>query len=204
MPSLMQPKQFPSDFIFGIADADLQVIGEQNTLTHENACPTMWSHFAKHSGKCHNNESPDIGVDRYHRWQEDVGLIAELGVAAYRCSISMSRLLTPNGGVNTKAVAWYRQYFQALKSANIKIFATLYHWELPQFLHERGGWAERGTVDWLVKHGMAAMEAFGDLVHDFFVLNEPWCAAMNSYERGAHAPGETNIHHALLAAHHLL
>lgn len=204
MASLTKPKQFPKDFIFGIADADLQIIGEQNTLAQENACPTMWSHFAKHSGKCHKNESPMAGVDRYHRWQEDVGHIAELGVSAYRCSISMSRLLTEAGTVNEKAVAWYRQYFQALKAANIKIYATLYHWELPQFLQAQGGWAKRETAQWLVKHGLAAMEHFGDLVSDFFVLNEPWCAAMLSYHLGVHAPGEENLKHALLAAHHLM
>lgn len=204
MPSLTQPKQFPAGFIFGVADADLQVIGEQNTLDHEGACPTMWSHFAEHSGKCHQNDSPAIGVDRYHRWEEDVRLIAELGVSSYRCSISMSRLLTPTGDVNAKAVAWYRRYFQALQAENIKVYATLYHWELPQFLHEQGGWTNRDTVQWLVKHGLAAMEAFGDLIHDFFVLNEPWCAAMNSYQLGAHAPGEESITSALLAAHHLL
>jgi beta-glucosidase len=204
MPSLLQKKTFPKDFIFGVADADLQVIGEGNTLKEENSCPTMWSHFAEHSGKCHENASPHSGVDRYHRWPEDINLIQELGVSAYRCSISMSRLLTSEGEVNPKAVQWYRRYFQALAAANIKIYATLYHWELPQFLQERGGWAQRKTATWLFKHGMAAMEAFGDLIQDFFILNEPWCAAMNSYHTGAHAPGDTDITQALLAAHHLL
>lgn len=204
MPSLTHEKKFPNDFIFGVADADLQVIGEQNTLENEGSCLTMWSHFAKTSGKCHQDESPMIGVDRYHRWAEDVGLISALGVSAYRCSISMSRLLTERGTVNEKAVAWYRQYFQALKDANIKVYATLYHWELPQFLQEKGGWKQRDTVNWLVKHGLAAMEAFGDIVQDFFVLNEPWCAAMQSYHLGIHAPGEENLQGALLAAHHML
>lgn len=204
MPSLTQSKKFPKDFVFGVADADLQVIGEQHTLAQENSCPTMWSHFAKHSGKCHENESPMVGVDRYHRWQEDVGLIAELGVSAYRCSISMSRLLTEAGTVNEKAVAWYRDYFQALQAANIKVYATLYHWELPQFLQAQGGWANRETANWLVKHGLTAMAEFGDLVSDFFVLNEPWCAAMLSYHIGNHAPGEENLKNALLSAHHLL
>ena len=77
MLSLTQEKKFPSDFIFGVADADLQVIGEKNTSEQERSCPTMWSYFARNSGKCHQDESPMVGVDRYHRWPEDVGLIAE-------------------------------------------------------------------------------------------------------------------------------
>jgi len=204
MSEFKQPKQFPEDFVFGVADADLQVIGEKHTITEENACPTMWAHFAKHSGKCHENETPLPGIDRYHRWHEDSQLIAQLGVSAYRTSLSMSRLMTAQGQLNSKAVQWYQQYFQALLDSNIKIYATLYHWELPQFLNEKGGWTNRQTVDWFVNHALNAMEAFSEQVQDFFVLNEPWCASILSYYLGVHAPGGESIEDAILAAHHLL
>lgn len=197
-------KKFPETFRFGIADADLQVIGEKHTRENENSLRTMWHQFAEMSGKCHQNESPEFGVDRYHHFEDDAKLIQNLGVSSYRTSISMSRLLNEKMEPNPKAIAWYRGYFSKLKELGIDIAATLYHWELPLIAHENGGWKNRDTCEWLVKHGEVAAREFGDLVSEFFILNEPWCAAMLSYHQGCHAPGETDLKGALQAAHHLL
>lgn len=196
--------QFPSSFKFGVADADLQVIGERNTILEEHTEPTMWSYFAKTSGKCHNNEGPEEGVDRYHRWKEDIAIMKRMGVRHYRTSLSMSRILKRNGEVNSLAVKWYSNYFKTLKQNGIAIYATLYHWELPLYLHEIGGWKNPKTIDVFVKHARTVAEYLGEYISEYFILNEPWCASMLSYHQGAHAPGETNLAGALLAAHHLL
>ncbi len=202
--SLSISMEFPSSFFFGVADADLQVIGEDNTIREEQSEKTMWYDFAEHSGKCHNNDSPAIGIDRYHKWNDDIELMKHLGVRHYRTSISMSRILHKDGSVNTKAVAWYRNYFAALQKAGIHIYATLYHWELPYYLHETGGWKNPKTVDVFVRHATSVANELGEYIDEYFILNEPWCASLLSYHLGIHAPGETNVAGALLAAHHLL
>src|SRR5438045_2521223 len=123
----------------GVADADLQVIGESFTRREEQSEQTMWDYFAENSGKCFQNQTPATGIDRYHHWREDIEIMKELGIKHYRTSVSMARILKRNGDTNIKAVEWYRQYFNALRSAGITIYATLYHWELPQYLSETGG-----------------------------------------------------------------
>ena len=121
------PLSFPPTFKFGIADADLQVIGENNTIKYEKSDPTMWSHFALTSGKCYQNQTPGLGIDRYHRWKKDIEIMRKIGVRHYRTSISMSRILKQDGKINSKAIEWYTQYFKALKKAgmfngNAKLF----------------------------------------------------------------------------------
>lgn len=195
---------FPSDFKFGVADADLQVIGEAKARAAEKSEETMWSHFARTSGRCFEDTEPSIGVDRYSMWDRDAELIRELGVRNYRTSVSMSRLLTKSGDINAKAVQWYENYFKALRKSGIAIYATLYHWELPQHLSAQGGWKSRAMVDWLAKHAQAVFETLGEYIEEYFILNEPWCSAMLGYHRGIHAPGEISLASALLAAHNLL
>ena len=111
------PLSFPPTVKFGIADADLQVIGENNTIKYEKSDPTMWSHFALTSGKCYQNQTPGLGIDRYHRWKKDIEIMRKIGVRHYRTSISMSRILKQDGKINSKAIEWYTQYFKALKKA---------------------------------------------------------------------------------------
>lgn len=195
---------FPESFRFGVADSDLQVIGEDACLKEESSQPSMWRWFATSSGKVHHNESPDIGVDRYHRWEEDADLIAALGFRHYRTSISWARLIDDRGQVNPAARDWYARYFKALHERGIRIYATLYHWELPQRFSDVGGWKNRATADEFVTHATAAVRELGEFVDEFFILNEPWCSAHNSFYTGTHAPGESNLRDALVAAHHLL
>jgi len=196
--------QFPSTFKFGIADADLQVIGEDNTKRYENSEPTMWDYFAKNSGKCYKNQTPGLGIDRYHQWKDDIEIMKKMGVKHYRTSVSMSRVLKENGEINGKAIIWYSQYFKALKKAGITIYATLYHWELPQYLNEQGGWKNPKTIEYLIKHAKAVAQNLGEYIEEYFILNEPWCSSILSYYFGIHAPGEKNLKGSLLAAHNLL
>ncbi len=200
----MTKYRFPSWFRFGVADADLQVVGEDYPKKIEGSCETMWDNFTKTSGKCFENTRPGRGIDRYHLWKQDIELMKSLGVKQYRTSISMSRMLKENGQINTKAVAWYTNYFKALRNAGIAIYATLYHWELPEYLDAIGGWTNKKSVDVFVRHTQAVAKTLGEYIDEYFILNEPWCASMLSYHIGAHAPGEQNLSHALLAAHNLL
>lgn len=195
---------FPEKFIFGIGDADLQVIGERHTIEHEGSCPTMWTHCAETSGLVYGNHTPLEGVDRYHRWREDVELLVQLGIKNYRTSVSMARVLNRDGSVNRKAIDWYRSYFQALAERGIKIYVTLYHWELPQYLNEIGGWTNRRTIEVLEKHARVVARELGDLIEEYFIINEHLCIAFFGYEIALHPPFERDIRRALQAAHHLL
>ena len=199
----MKQFEFPSDFLFGVADADLQVIGEHACVEHEGAQPTMWSAFAA-QGRTYNSDSPAVGIDRYHRWREDADLMVAFGIRNYRTSVSMSRLLTSAGDVNKDAVVWYRTYWSYLRSKGVRIYATLYHWELPQALVDTGGWLSQNTISMFVRHAVAVYEHLGDLIDQYFTLNEPWCATMLSYHQGKHAPGHTSLQEALLAAHTIM
>ncbi len=196
--------KFPKSFKFGAADADLQVIGEANTLKYENSEPTMWNYFAKNSGKCFNNESPDVGIDRYHLYEKDVEIMKRLGLHHYRTSISMARTLKENGEVNKIAIDWYKKYFSLLRKSNIRIYATLYHWELPQYLNKMGGWKNLNSAEVLTKHARTVVNNLGEYIDEYFIFNESRHASIRSYYEGIHAPGERNLKNALLAAHNIL
>lgn len=195
---------FPQEFKLGVADADLQVIGEKHTLNAEGSEPTMWTHFAKNSGGVYKNQTPLNGIDRYHRWKEDVHIMKALGVKHYRTSISMARIMTKDRKPNKKALEWYKTFFSYLQKNGITIYATLYHWELPQFLSAQGGWKNRETTEYLVEHAKIAHIHLGDFIEEYFIINEPYQIAFESYHLGAHAPGEKDLKGALAAVHHIL
>lgn len=200
----MKTYQFPQQFFFGVGDADLQVMGEQYTRNEEQAEETMWHAYARTSPRVYNNHTPDEGVDRYHLWKNDVALMQKLGIQNYRTSISMARILHKDQTINSAAVTWYKNYFKALRKAGIHIYATLYHWELPQYLNEQGGWVNSATIPYLVRHAKAVTENLGEYIDEYFLVNEPRCASLVSYYYGEHAPGEKNLAHALQAAHNLM
>lgn len=195
---------FPKEFIFGVADADLQVVGEDYTRVDEGSQETMWNRFALKSGQCYKNTPPGKGIDRYHHWKDDVEIIKKLGVSHYRTSISMARIFREDGDINSKAINWYRNYFKELQKKDIRIHATLYHWELPQSIQEEGGWLNRKTVELLPKHAETVVQQLGEYIDEYYVLNEPWASSFVGYYYGVHAPGEKNLNHALIAAHNLL
>lgn len=199
----MPPFNLPKTFRLGIADADLQVIGEAATRKFEHSQETMWSVFAK-QGRTWQGDGPDVGIDRYHRWKEDAELMAQLGVKHYRTSVSMSRLLHADGSVNKKALEWYRAYWTYLRSQGIAIYATLYHWELPARLAEKGAWTNPACINVFIQHTRAVYEHLGDLIDEYFTINEPWCISILSHFQGVHAPGEQDLARALQAAHHTL
>src|SRR5437588_8707360 len=127
---------FPPEFRFGVADADLQVIGEEHAITEEGSAPTTWLHYTRERGM----DTPGVGIDRYHRWREDIAILERTGIRHYRTSVSMARTLKRDGSINERAIEWYKRYFETLKESGIAIYATLYHWELPQYRNPVGGW----------------------------------------------------------------
>jgi len=195
---------FPKDFKFGVADADLQVIGEKHTLKNEKSEPTMWTHFARNSGKVYENHTPLEGIDRFHQWKNDIALMKQLGIKHYRTSISMSRIMTKDRKPNKKALEWYKRYFDALTKAGITVYATLYHWELPLYLHKKSGWKNREVVNYLVEHAKIAHTHLGEYIEEYFILNEPFQFTLDSYHTGCDAPGEKDLKGALAALHHAL
>ncbi len=202
--ALRTAERLPNDFIIGVGDSDLQVVGEKFSRKEEDSQATMWRQYARESGRVYRNDTPDRAVDRFHRWEEDVDLITSLGFKHYRTSVSWSRLLNKDQSVNQDALEWYQKLFRRLRGNGIRIYATLYHWELPAHIHEEGGWKNRSTAQAFCEHARIAVTELGEWMDEVFILNEPWCSSHNSYFLGHHAPGEGNLRDSLLAAHHLL
>ncbi|MDJ0791775.1 MAG: GH1 family beta-glucosidase [Acidimicrobiia bacterium] len=193
---------FPEDFVWGVATSAPQIEG---AVDEDGRSPSIWDTFAHTPGKIDRGENADTAADHYHRFEEDVDLMAELGINAYRFSISWSRLLPEGvGEVNEAGADFYRRLCSALLAKGITPVVTLYHWDLPQVLHDRGGWLNRESVDWFVEYAVAAKEALGDLVRVWTTFNEPHCTAFLGYASGLHAPGVTDPGSAYIVSHHLM
>ena len=193
---------FPPDFLWGVATAAYQVEGAWD---EGGRGPSIWDTFSHTPGKTHNGDTGDVAVDHYHRFEEDVALMASLGVKAYRFSISWSRLIPDGiGDVNPEGLEFYRRLCEALIEHGITPAATLYHWDLPQALQYRGGWPNQDSVDWFAAYARLAKERLGDLVRIWSTLNEPWCTAFLGHSAGEHAPGLTDPGSGFLVAHHLM
>ena len=193
---------FPADFLWGVATAAYQIEGAWDT---GGRGPSIWDTFSHTEGKTFEGASGDDAVEHYHRFAEDVALMADLGVNAYRFSISWSRLIPDGvGQVNGEGVDFYRKLCSALADHGITPAATLYHWDLPQALQDRGGWLSPDVVEWFASYAHVAKEALGDVVSLWATLNEPWCSAFLGHSAGEHAPGLQDPGASHLAAHHLV
>jgi beta-glucosidase len=193
---------FPSDFAWGVATASYQIEG---ATTEDGRSESIWDRFAATPGKVRNGESGAIACDHYHRYRDDIALMRELGVRAYRFSVAWPRIL-PNGTgeVNEKGLDFYDRLVDELLDSNIEPFVTLYHWDLPQVLEDAGGWPERSLVDAFTEYTEVVARRLGDRVKNWITHNEPWVAAWIGYGWGQHAPGRTSPKDALATAHHLL
>lgn len=196
------PLDFPPNFLWGVATAAYQVEGAWN---EGGRGPSIWDTFSHTPGKTHNGATGDIAVDHYHRYEEDIALMADLGVNAYRFSISWSRLIPDGtGDMNPDGLDFYRRLCETIIDNGITPAATLYHWDLPQALQYRGGWPNPDSVDWFAAYARQAKEGLGDLVRIWSTLNEPWCAAFLGHSAGEHAPGLTDPGTGFVVAHHLM
>ncbi|ATC96832.1 GH1 family beta-glucosidase [Pseudoalteromonas tunicata] len=187
------------DFIFGVATAAFQIEGAANTRL-----PNIWDTFCSIKGNISDGSNGDIACDHVNLWQQDLALIASLGVDAYRLSIAWPRVMTKEGTLNQAGVDFYIRLLDQLKTYNIKAFVTLYHWDLPQYLEDQGGWLNRNTAYEFAHYADLISQAFGERVYAYATLNEPFCSAYLGYEAGIHAPGLKGKQYGKKAAHHLL
>ncbi|MDN4481125.1 glycoside hydrolase family 1 protein [Demequina muriae] len=195
------PQTFPDDFLFGAATASYQIEGGAR---EGGRGPSIWDTFCATPGKVVGGDSGDVACDHFHRWEEDIDMMAELGLQAYRFSIAWPRVQPlGTGEFNAEGIAFYRGIIDRLKSKGITPMVTLYHWDLPQALDDQGGWLSRGTVDAFAVYARRMAEEFGADVDMWATLNEPWVAAFVGYGAGAHAPGHADDAEALQVAHHL-
>ena len=195
-------QNFPEGFIWGAATASYQIEG---AVDEGGRSWSIWDTFSHTPGATFEGHNGDIATDHYHRYLEDVDLMSDMRLDAYRFSISWSRILPDGvGEVNAEGVAFYRRLCEALIAKGIRPMATLYHWDLPQVLQDRGGWANPESVDWFVEYASAAKEALGDLIQVWATFNEPHCVAFIGHSSGRHAPGITDPGTAYVVAHHLM
>lgn len=188
-----------TDFLYGVATSSFQIEGDREG---RDAC--IWDTFCAIPGNISDGTNGDDACKHVENWSEDVSLISSLGVDAYRLSISWPRVMTETGEVNELGMQFYINLVDELISKNIKVFVTLYHWDLPQHLEDNGGWLNRDTAYAFEKYAGTVAKALGNKVHAYATLNEPFCSAYLGYEVGIHAPGLTGVSNGRKAAHHLL
>jgi beta-glucosidase len=197
----MSEFKFPKDFIWGLATSAGQVEGG---AADDGRTPSIWDVFASKPGKIYNNETPVVACDSYHRFDRDVNALKWMGVDSYRMSISWSRVLPDGvGRLNDKGVDYYKRAFDTLLEAGITPNVTLYHWDLPQVLEERGGWVNRDVIDWFGEYAYKMFTQFGDIVPMWSTVNEP-IATYVGYALGGFAPGYTNEKWGNQARHNIL
>jgi beta-glucosidase len=194
--------RFPPGFVWGSATSAYQIEG---ATTVDGRGPSIWDTFCRVPGAVAEGDTGDVACDHYHRFAEDVALMAELGLDAYRFSVAWPRI-QPDGGphVNPAGLDFYDRLVDALVAAGIEPVLTLYHWDLPQALQDRGGWTVRETADRFADYAAVVAGRLGDRVRRWTTLNEPWCSAFPGYASGRHAPGIRDAGQSLVAAHHLL
>ncbi|MFD6416291.1 GH1 family beta-glucosidase [Streptomyces sp. NPDC060194] len=192
----------PSAFRWGVATSAYQIEG---ATTADGRGRSVWDTLCEVPGAVERGENGDTACDHYHRWAEDVGVMRELGVSDYRFSLAWPRVV-PNGDgvVNRAGLAFYDRLVDGLLEAGIRPYATLYHWDLPQALQDRGGWPERATAERFGAYAAVVAETLGDRVRNWATLNEPYCSAWLGHLEGLHAPALRDLDAAVRASYHLL
>jgi beta-glucosidase len=198
----MSTLRFPDGFTWGVSTSSYQIEG---AVDEDGRGESIWDRFSHTPGKIVNGDTGDVATDHYHRWREDVEIMAEIGVNAYRFSIAWPRLFPEGRGrLNPSGIAFYDRLIDALLERGIRPFPTLYHWDLPQALEDRGGWRNRSTANWFTDYARATFERFGDRVTTWFTINEPWVVGSVGHHEGRHAPGLTDLRSSLVTDHHVL
>ncbi len=193
---------FPSDFQWGVATAAYQIEG---ATTKDGRGVSVWDTFCREPGKVRDGHTGDVACDHYHRWPEDLDLIAGLGAKAYRFSIAWPRVQPEGSGtVNGKGLDFYDRLVDGLASRGIAAAVTLFHWDLPQPLEDRGGWLNRDTAARFAEYAAIVAERLSDRVALWLTLNEPMVVMAWGYAFGVHAPGRALMLDALPVAHHQL
>ncbi len=197
----MSVRTFPEGFLFGAATAAYQIEG----ATHaDGRTDSIWDAFSRVPGAIVGGDTGDVADDHYRRMPDDVALMSELGLHAYRFSVAWPRVRPDGGAVNRAGLDFYSRLVDQLLDRGITPWVTLYHWDLPQVLEERGGWTSRDTAFRFAEYAESVFDVLGDRVEQWTTLNEPWCSALLGYASGEHAPGRQEPKAAVAAIHHLL
>ena len=192
-------RSLPPGFVLGTATAAFQIEG---ALDEDGRTPSTWDEFMRRPGAIADGSTAETTTDHYHRYAEDVALMRQLGNDAYRFSLSWPRIQPDGTGpANQKAIAFYDRLIDELLAANIRPMATLFHWDTPLPLQQRGGWRDRDTASRFAEYAAIAGEAFGDRIEWWVTINEPTTVTLYGYALGVHAPGEVGMYEALHAAH---
>lgn len=192
----------PRDFAWGTATSAYQIEG---AVAEDGRSPSIWDTFSHTPGTIDGGHHGDTACDHYHRWRDDIALMKELGTNAYRFSVAWPRAVPGGDGpVNAKGLDFYDQLVDGLLAAGITPSVTLYHWDLPQALQDRGGWPERSTAEAFASYAHVVAERLGDRVTQWTTLNEPLCSAWIGHLEGKMAPGLTDLTAAVRASYHLL
>ena len=195
-------RSFPTGFVWGAATAAYQIEGAAN---EDGRGESVWDRFCATPGKVRNGDSGAVACDFYHRYPEDIALMQELGLDAFRFSIAWPRILPEGRGrVNSAGLDFYDRLVDELLASGITPFPTLFHWDTPQALEDEGGWTSRATAEAFVEYADAVAGRLGDRIAHWTTHNEPWVVAWIGHARGEHAPGRTSEADAIAAGHHLL
>jgi len=198
----MTSYRFPEGFLWGAATSAYQIEGSPLA---DGAGPSIWQRFTHTPGLVRDGHTGDVACDHYRRFREDVALMRDLGLNSYRFSMSWSRVLpSGTGQVNQGGLDFYRRLVDALRDNGIRPIVTLFHWDLPAALDDRGGWLNRDVADWFADYARVAYRALDDAVEEWATLNEPWVVTDGGYLHGALAPGHKNLFEAPIATHNLL
>jgi len=198
----MTDHRFPKGFIWGTATASFQIEG---ATREDGRGESIWDRFCATPGKIVTGETGDPACDSYHRYPEDIALMKAMSLNGYRFSIAWPRVIPDGDGKVCQAgLDYYDRVVDALLAENIQPFITLYHWDLPQALQDRGGWGNRATVEAFTRYVDIVVSRLGDRVKYWMTHNEPWCVSILSHELGEHAPGLKDRKLALQVAHHVL
>lgn len=198
----MSDFRFPDSFLWGAATAAYQIEGSPLA---DGAGPSIWQRFSHTPGMMTNGDTGDVACDHYNLYRQDVALMSAIGLNAYRFSISWSRILPDGRGrVNERGLDFYQRLTDELVQAGITPMATLYHWDLPAAIDDRGGWLNRDVAEWFAEYAGICYRALDDRVKFWATLNEPWVVTDGGYLHGALAPGHRNLFETPIASHNLL
>ncbi len=195
-------KQFPEDFLWGVATSSYQIEGAWN---EDGKGESIWDRFSHTPQKILDASNGDVACNHYYLWPDDIALMKSLNIQAYRFSVSWPRILPAGmGEVNQAGLDFYGRLVDGLLEAGIEPFVTLYHWDLPQALQDKGGWPARETAEAFAEYADILSRSLGDRVTNWITHNEPWCTSFLGHQTGEHAPGIKNWSLALRASHHVL
>lgn len=185
--------------MLGVATAAYQIEGAADK---DGRGPSIWDTFSRQSGNVRDGDTGDVACDHYHLWEQDLDMIASLGVDAYRFSIAWPRIYpTGDGNLNQPGIDFYNRLIDGCVARNIKVYVTLYHWDLPQALADKGGWANPSTAEHFARYAETIARLLGDRIDAISTFNEPWCSSILSHLYGEHAPGNKDLNTTLAVIH---